>query len=209
MCADTDENARHVEWLTQATAGDERAWRLLVDSLGGRLLAYVRRIGVASAEAEDVVQETFIRVAHTTARHQGRSAVATWILAIARNVARDHLRRARPQVSRQVSLEDTGELIAAPTETPGTAADAQALWDFALQTLPPRQFEALWLYYAGSQPLAGVARILGLNAVHARVLVHRARRRLAATWPAAAGEVGPAAQGPQQALRVNLVKEFQ
>ncbi len=206
MSVYADDNARHVAWLTHAMAGDEQAWHRLVETFGGRLQAYVQRLGVPSAEAEDVVQETFIRMARTTARHAGRSSVATWIFAIGRNVARDHVRRGRSWVP----IEMTDEPAAQVAEAPGATVDAQALWDFARRVLPSRQFEALWLHYAEAQPLAGVAQILGLSAVHARVLVHRARRRLTATWPAETPVIqrasGDAPQRSQAARHVRTAK---
>jgi RNA polymerase sigma factor (sigma-70 family) len=75
-------------------AGDEDAFRLLYRRHTPRLMGFVVRLmGRAEAEAEDVVQETWIRVCDALDRFRWESAFSTWLLGIGLNVARDHMRR--------------------------------------------------------------------------------------------------------------------
>ena len=77
-----------------ARHGDETAFRELYRRHTPRLLMVVQRLLAASGrDAEDVVQETWIRVVEHLAGFRGESAFATWLTGIGLNVARNHLRR--------------------------------------------------------------------------------------------------------------------
>lgn len=58
----------------------------------GALKSYILRITANKQEAEDIVQETYIRAHKNVANFKGDSSVKTWLFAIAQNIARDHLR---------------------------------------------------------------------------------------------------------------------
>jgi len=75
--------------------GDESAFASLVDSLGPTLLRIARLHVPDQASAEEVVQETWLAVLDGLDRFQGRSALRTWILAIAMNIAKTRGRRER------------------------------------------------------------------------------------------------------------------
>ncbi len=82
--------------LVEAVArdGDEVAFRELYRRHTPRLFPLVMRlVGGAEMDAEDVVQETWIRATAGLKRFRGDSSFGTWLIAIGLNVARDHLRR--------------------------------------------------------------------------------------------------------------------
>lgn len=85
--------------------GEERAFRELYRRHTPRLLGFVGRIlGRSEAEAEDVVQEAWLRACQGLGRFRWDSAFSTWLLGIGLNVARDFLRRSAR--SPDLSLED-------------------------------------------------------------------------------------------------------
>ncbi|UCG53261.1 MAG: sigma-70 family RNA polymerase sigma factor [Candidatus Latescibacterota bacterium] len=74
--------------------GDETAFRELYRRHTPRLLGFVSRLlGRTEAEAEDVVQDTWIRVCQALDRFRWESVFSTWLLGIGLNVVRDHIRR--------------------------------------------------------------------------------------------------------------------
>jgi RNA polymerase sigma-70 factor (ECF subfamily) len=85
--------------------GEEQAFRELYRGHTPRLLGFVARIlGRSDAEAEDVVQETWLRACQALGRFRWESGFSTWLVGVGFNVARDHVRRnAR---SRELDLED-------------------------------------------------------------------------------------------------------
>lgn len=158
--------------MQAAAGGDSAAFGPVVTALAGRLQRFLNRLGVPPADTEDLVQETLIRMYRKASAYDARWPVTTWAFTIARRLAVDRWRRLKPHVS----IEEAAE-VAAPAVPPDDGGED--LWALARRILPARQYETLWLLYGEGLDLAGVARVLGLSRVHARVLLHRARRRLA------------------------------
>jgi RNA polymerase sigma-70 factor (ECF subfamily) len=100
------------------------------------------------AEAEEVAQEAFMRAwRRADAYDPTRGEVATWLLAIARNVAIDHARMRRSQpagIDATMLLGDAADPGASPEERRVAADDAARLWA-AIGTLPDEQRRALLL----------------------------------------------------------------
>ena len=159
--------------MQAAQTGDDAAFGRVVEALAGRLMRFFGQLGVPASDAEDLTQETFIRLYRSRTKYDARFAVTTWAFTIGRRLAIDRWRRRPPEVP----LEDAVN-VAAPA-LPDTASPSD-LWRVARGALPARQYEALWLCYGEGCSLKEVARIMGVSAVHARVLVHRGRVRLAA-----------------------------
>jgi RNA polymerase sigma-70 factor (ECF subfamily) len=79
--------------LRRVANGDTVAFGLLADRISPVLKRVLHRLGLASADVEDLAQETLIRIWHASPGFRGRSSVATWACRIALNLAISHLRR--------------------------------------------------------------------------------------------------------------------
>ena len=162
--------------LTRAAAGDERAFSRLVD----RHLAMVHRLAWRTlgveADAEDVVQETFLRAHRQLPRWQGGQArFSTWLYRVALNLCQDHLRRRRDWVP-----VDAMELIdhdALPEQALERAEASRRVGE-AMAALPRRQREALLLCHFEGQSNAEAARVLEVSVDALESLLARARQNL-------------------------------
>lgn len=129
-------------------AGDDRAWTALVRRHAPIVFSLARRSSGRHDEAEDLVQEIFVKVSRTLHRFDRGLAFKPWLLQVARNHLIDHHR------SRRRERESTIELDALPIEPSGLAATqhddavrrerARIIGD-ALQELPPKLREAVTL----------------------------------------------------------------
>ncbi len=163
------------EVVQQALAGDEAAFARLIERHTPGLYHFCRRLGLSNHDAEDVVQETFIKAHGARSRFDPRYAFSTWLFTIGRRLAYSFHRRrqARPEVTTEHPPEPVAPQPAEPE------AAAAGLWDQARARLTRREFEALWLRYDQDLSVREIARALEISEVHARVLLHRARSRLA------------------------------
>ena len=167
-------------------AGDDAAFGTLFRRWSSPLLRYLERmVGDASA-AEELVQETFLRVHRARERYSPDARFSTWLYTIANHLALNELRRPRRQREHR-SVEGgngDGEPLVLAGEKPRAEEeiDARRLGgavEQALSELPERQRAALWLTAVEGLSYAEVASTLETSEKSVKALVHRARRALA------------------------------
>lgn len=172
----TGKPANDDAWLMRRIAeGDAQAYRQLVDLHLRSILAFAIRLLNDREEAEEVAQETFLRVWQNADRYEPTSRVTTWIHAIARNQALDRLRKRRPSPDTPVVEEapDSGR----PSEYLERKRVAQHV-AAALEQLPPRQKVAITLVHYQGFSQAEAADVLGVKVEALESLLARARRKL-------------------------------
>lgn len=133
--------------LQAVAAGDETALRRLWDAAAPTLFALCLRLMRRRAAAEDVLQESFVRIWRKA--HQYDAALGDplgWMAAVTRNVALDHLRR--PHARREVPADDDEPLPTADPRADLRPPDTDL--HRCLERLPERQRAAIVLaYYRG------------------------------------------------------------
>jgi RNA polymerase sigma-70 factor (ECF subfamily) len=167
----------------RAAAGCVESFSVLAARHQVGVMHYVRRLlGLGGGHEDDLTQETFLAAFRQLDRYDDSFAFSTWLFTIARHACLNHLRSARRRVDRET--ERTRSAIAVSVVSPDRAVaereDRELLWDVARQTLPEKQFSALWLHYAEGLAVAEIGRVLGRPAATVKVLLFRGRRRLAA-----------------------------
>ena len=184
--------------LMVATArGDEAAFRMLVERWSPRLLAFLTRALGRRADAEDLTQETFLRIYRAAPRYQPTGRFAPWLFRIGGNLARAELRRRKVRGWLLGTSEPSAEEILSSLPSPpcfdadGPLHDAEtrAALATALAGLPERQRLAVLLHYFEGMKLRLVAAALGTSEHAAESLVARGatalRRDLRAHRPGA------------------------
>jgi len=167
---------------------DPRVDALFVE-FSSRVYGLARRFGFTPEEAEDGVQEVFLKVQRKIATFRGDAALSTWLYRVAVNVLRDHRRRLQRQ-KRVLPLRgapDQEEPVEAGIEgdepSPGERmerAERAALVRAALERLPDRFREVLVLRELEGLSYRDIGRILDLPQGTVESRIHRARLRLAA-----------------------------
>jgi RNA polymerase sigma factor (sigma-70 family) len=135
------------------------------------------------AAGEDVLQESYIKVATGRATFAEKSSLKTWWLAVVRHTAAEHLRRDRrwrriADVFRDwISSLSNGASAEAQEPLGSTPVNADQL-AAALRQLPSRQAEVLHLVFQQSLSLSETATVLGISVGSARQHYERAKKRL-------------------------------
>jgi RNA polymerase sigma-70 factor, ECF subfamily len=169
--------------IAAVATGREPALGQLIARHGPKLVAIATRYLGNHAEAEDVVQETFLRVWQNAARFDpGRAQAATWITAIAVRLCIDRLRKLK--LRRIFGLGaglDTSEIVADPAPDSDRALAARqelVLTRKALAALPDRQRLAILLAAVGGLETKEIAETLDISPGAVEQLLVRARRSL-------------------------------
>src|SRR5438132_4141901 len=99
-------------WVERAQAGDQEAFRMLVERHRDRAYGLALRIVRSPADAEDVAQEAFSRAWRALPRFRGESAFGTWLHRIVARRALDRAVALRGRLQRETSLEAAPDLAA-------------------------------------------------------------------------------------------------
>ena len=182
---------READLLAAARGGDESAIRALVQANNRRLFRVARAVLRDDAEAEDVVQETYVRAFTRLAGFEGKSAFSTWLTRIALNEALGRLRRRRPTVDLELleqALDEGGAEIIAfpgarPPENPETETgrmQMKALLEELVDALPPAFRVVFVLRAVEEMSTEEVAAYLGIKPETVKPRLHRARKLIRA-----------------------------
>jgi RNA polymerase sigma-70 factor (ECF subfamily) len=140
-----------------------------------------RRLEGGQPDAEDVAQEALARAFGRLDQFDARYRFSTWLYTIAIRLAADHARGRRRRLQRVVvDLDACAQAESRRTMPVEPVDDAGNAWQIAKRVLNDVQFTALWLRYGEDLTPGEVAQVMRRTRVGVRVLLHRARTRLAA-----------------------------
>jgi RNA polymerase sigma-70 factor, ECF subfamily len=158
---------------------DEDAFRVFYDRTARPVWAYLSRMTGDPRLADDLLQEAYYRLLRARVTHQSDAHRRNYLFRIATNLVRD-LRR-RPHID-GTPLPDGAAGDHADPRSADLAAAAARRVDLgrAMTQLKPRERDLLWLAYAQGSSHQEIADALGLKRASIKLLLFRARRRLAA-----------------------------
>jgi RNA polymerase sigma-70 factor (ECF subfamily) len=160
-------------------AGDDRAFQAIHDRYQPRLQAFARQLlGGAHHDAEEVVQDAFVRALAALRADQRDMALKAWLYTIVRNRALDVLRRPVRTTDLEPHVAALRDRAGDPHERSACAEDLDALVA-DLKRLPERQRTALVLHEMGGASHEAIGRRLHVSAGGSKALVSRARAGLA------------------------------
>ena len=161
--------------VRQAAAGDAVGFEQIVRLHSSRIFNFVHQMTRQRQDAEDLVQQTFIKAYHNLHRFDGNRPIINWLLTIARRSTLNHFRSSK-------RWDEVPESAASNDPSPATNAEQQEekenLWADARRLLSQREFEILWLRFGEDLSIEETARIAGLTQTHVKVIVYRAKQHL-------------------------------
>jgi RNA polymerase sigma-70 factor (ECF subfamily) len=170
-----------------ALAGDERGFAELYQRYERRAWRVARNLVPSDDDAQDLVQDAFMRVFKSLERFDFSHAFSTWLYRIVTNLAIDHLRKRRPTFSTTGPEEDEAdpELIDESAPDPSeqilrgeTVEEVRA----CLDALAPHFQSALVLRELEGLPCNEIAEIVGATHVTVRWRLHRGRKLFQEEW---------------------------
>jgi RNA polymerase sigma-70 factor, ECF subfamily len=165
--------------MAAIASGDEAAFARLIGEQSPPLLRFARTLLTAgTAEAEEVVQETFLRLWQQAETWQPNGRVSTWLHQVAYRLCIDNLRRRRRSVPLDIAdTEDIADEAPRPDQRLIRIDDVRAV-RAAIARLPERQRAALVLFHFQEMSQADAAAVMGVGESAFESLLARARRRL-------------------------------
>lgn len=143
--------------------GDGEAFRILMDRYAVRLLYFCRGFVESEEEAEDLVQETFLRAIRAAPTYRATSRFSTWIYTIARNLGLDRAKTNRNRAALWKSRQE--RIVESTTGTPPEAPDEVISGVFrsalkeALDVLTPLEAETIQLTFFAEWTTGQIAEL--------------------------------------------------
>lgn len=175
--------------LNLAQSGDRQAFGELVDIYKDKIHALAYRMLGDIQEAEDIAQETFMRVYANMHRYDDQYKISTWIFRIANNLCIDRIRKKKVRGNRlSLDAEITGtdglelyDTIQDETPTPEQRFVQQEVQEkvrMAILSLAPKYRTIMILKYLQDLSLQEISDIVGLPVATVKTRVHRGREAL-------------------------------
>jgi RNA polymerase sigma-70 factor, ECF subfamily len=175
------------EAMDRYAKGEEAAFRILHAGLALKLRAFLMRLAGAAAVADDLLQETFMRIHRARGSFEAGAPVVPWAYAIARNAWLDHVRSAYVRAQRERDKKGPSDSPSLPEPMAGPDADSEqtaiaretaALVENVLGGLPPAQREAFVLLRYEGMSVQDAAEILGSTPTAVKLRAFRAYESL-------------------------------
>jgi RNA polymerase sigma-70 factor (ECF subfamily) len=210
-------------FLARLRQGDADAYRLLVRRFHASLVRFATSIIGSHAQAEEVVQDTWLAVYAGVGRFEGRSTLVTWVFSILMNRARTRISREGRLVGLGFLMEGTspaergvplsefkpdGHWVEAPKLwdelNPERIVSGRQLWDHVqavIDRLPAGQRAVILLRDMEGRDAEETCAVLEISAENQRVLLHRARCRIRQEIDALIGAEPARRQAPERRSR--------
>ena len=182
---ETDKNSISLESLK---AGDREAFARLVDETSGHIYRVALQILGDEQDAEDVLQETYIKAFRSLPYFEGRSSLTTWLYRIAVNEALMMVRKRKPQA---ISVEESNSFDAEAEsdrmeivdwcclpEGELLSSESRRFLDRAVQALPANLRVVFVMRDLEGRSIQDTAEALGLSENNVKTRLLRARLRL-------------------------------
>ena len=166
--------------INQIIKGDTSAFSVLVDNYKDLVFTLALRMVKNREEAEEVSQDTFIKVYKSLNKFKGDSKFSTWIYKVAYNTCLDRLKR----IKREYNVVAIDEFTEHQVKTLENALDQMEEQEHkqkiqeCLQLLPSEDSFLLTLYYFEEQSLEEISKVVGLTANNVKVKLYRIRKKL-------------------------------
>ncbi len=171
-------------WLARLRTGDRAAWAECIEQHSPAVYRLVLRLTRNPAEAEDVVQETFLNAFRAIGTFEGRSELSTWLYRIAYNAALGRLRRKRFTTVAVESVSAVDDGLPVPRqlfdwcclpEPDFHTAEARVQMEAAIAALPEKLRVVFVLRELEGLSTQETADALGLSLEVVKTRLHRAR----------------------------------
>lgn len=174
------------ELLERCRAGDERAYRALVERYQRRVYSLALRMLRSAEDAEDVTQETFVRMFRALDRYDPRRPFTTWLFTIAARLSIDAIRRRRHRPVSLVTRDaESDEERALDVEDPGPGPEELAARGEeerrtrdVIDSLPPHYRIVVMMRHQQDLSYEEIAEALGVPLGTVKARIHRARALL-------------------------------
>ena len=163
--------------IQKALKGDTSAFSYFVDKYQDMAMTIAYRVCKNMQDAEDVVQDSFVKAYHNLHTFKAESKFSTWLYSIVYNTAKTAISK----TIQYLDYEQINEFDLCSDFDPISTIEEnekKELINIALKKMPPDESVMLTLFYLEENSSKEISKILGLTESNVKVRLHRARKRM-------------------------------
>lgn len=168
-------------YINQVIEGNSNAFAVLVNQYKDLVFTLANKMLKNKEEAEEVAQDTFIKIFNSLNKFKGESKFSTWIYKITYNTCLDRLKKSKKEKS-VIYIEDFNahqiKEIENILDTIDEKEKIQKIQE-CLQLLPSEEAFLLTLYYFDDQTIDEIAKVIDCNSNNVKIKLFRSRKKLA------------------------------
>jgi len=168
-------------YIDKVLQGETNTFAVLVDRYKDMIFTLALKMIKNREEAEEVAQDTFIKIFNSLSKFKGDSKFSTWIYKIAYNTCLDRLKKNKKE-EQNISIDEfSSHLIKTMDNALSTLEDKERKQTIqnCLNLLPSEENFLLTLFYFEDQNLEEIGKIMSINANNVKVKLFRSRQKLA------------------------------
>lgn len=168
-------------YINLVLGGDTGAFAVLADRYRNMVYSLVLKMIRNREEAEEVAQDSFLKVYRSLAKFKNESKFSTWLYTITYNTCLDRIRKNKREQPVVAIDEFTEREITSfdNTLTGMETKERKQMIQDCLNLLPGEDSFLLTLFYFEEQSVKEIAKIMGINSNHVKIKLHRSRKKLA------------------------------
>jgi len=163
---------------TACLSGDLRAYERLYSLHGARMKNLARNLLGTTSDAEDAVQETFLKIQRSIASYRGQSSFSTWTFRILINTCYDARRSRLRKKEHSIEQDDTTKTPRPDPRAPGAHPSLRMALERAVATLTKHQRDVFLLYEVEGFHHAEIAAMLEITETASKNTLFQAKRNL-------------------------------
>ncbi len=172
-------NDEEIHIITRILAGKTEEYAYFLNAYSQQIHTLIIRMGHSPEDAEELVQDTFIKAFRNLSSFRGKSSFMTWLYRIAYNLSISALRKRK---SETINIDEQYWAKISDTETDeeldnDTEEQIKKL-RHALTLLPPDERALIALFYEEAHSLRDISNITGITGNNVKVKLHRIRKKI-------------------------------
>lgn len=168
-------------YINQVLLGETNMFAVLVDRYKDMIFTLAIKMVKNREIAEEVSQDTFVKIFNSLSKFKGDSKFSTWIYKIAYNTCLDYLKKNKKEEHNVVIDELKGYVVKTTTNALSILEDQERKQDIqhCLNLLPSEESFLLTLFYFEDQNLNEIGKIMDISANNVKIKLYRSRKKLA------------------------------
>ena len=166
-----------MKWIEEVLSGNKQAYTQIINKYKNQLYATILRMTKNPQDAQDLVQESFIKVYHNLGKYDGVGSFSSWIYRVAINHCMDEFRKKRYKM-KQVEINEETFVNANHPEVIFLKKEKNRQLERLIATLPEDERMIILLRYVNELSYCEISELVQLSLSNVRTKLHRAKKKM-------------------------------